>query len=433
MSEQSTTMLSEPPRHQAVNFSGAVTGVREVARRKQIQLIAGCVLGLCTGFAGLYIGSLTIFLKPIAMDFGWGRAEISAAVVMAMLGLAVGSPIQGYLIDRIGARRVILGSVVLLSASIVALSMIPNNIFLFAAICFAIGALGVATGPNGYLSLLPHWFDKRLGLALACAMVGVGIGTATNAPLAQSLVTSGGWRHAYHVLAGVALVGGFISYLMIGVGAPHASKTKSGKAEPDFEGVSFAEGVRDIRMLLIAVALALGGAAGLGMTFHTAPLLSDIGFSPAEIGSVVALSGVGLIVGRFAGGALLDLVPARIVGAATYLLGGLSLVIMGLDLTHSYPLIAFGGLLLGFALGTEGDFAAFAVRRYFGMRAFGSLYGCVFAAYSVGSVAGVILWGWAFDTFGSYVGISTVCIGAYLIAGLFALLLGPYRYASSKD
>lgn len=396
-------------------------------RRRQIRLVAGCMIGLGTGFAGLYFGSLTIFLKPIAQEFGWSRGDLSAAVIMSMLGLAIGSPLQGRLIDRIGAGPVIIGSVLSFAICLALLSIIPANHFAFALVSLAIGGLGVATGPNGYLSLLPAWFDRRLGMALAIAMVGVGLGAALFAPLAQLLVEQGGWRRAYRILAALSLAGGIAAFLMTRVGAPPRAAAVD-VASPDATGKSLGEGLRDWRLLVITFALALGGASGLGITFHTAPMLDDRGFGAGQIATTVALSGLGVMVGRFAGGALMDFIPARLVGAGTYLIGALAVAMLGLDLTRSFPVVATGGLLLGFALGTEGDFAAFSIRRYFGMRAFATLYGFVLMAYSIGSIVGVILCGMAFDRFGDYHVASLVSIGAFLSAAALTLRLGAYRY-----
>lgn len=399
-------------------------------RPRQIRLVAGCTVGLATGFAGLFIGPLTIFMKPIAQDFSWTRADISAGVVVSMLGLAIGSPLQGRLMDRIGARPVIAGSTVLFATCIALLSIIPANHTLFALICLAIGTFGVATGPNGYLSLLPAWFDKRLGLALACAMVGVGVGAAAIAPLSQWQINVGGWRHAYRILAALALAGGLLAFFLthVGVRSPSTGEQAPGNEQAQAIGTGFVEGLRDWRMIILIAALAIGGASGLSMTFHTAPMLDDRGFGPGEIATTVALSGIGVMTGRFAGGALMDFIPARFVGAGSYLLGALAVALLGLDVSRSFPVVATGGLLLGFALGTEGDFAAFAVRRYFGTRSFAGLYGCVFTSYSIGSVIGVILCGVAYDTFHNYHVASVVCIISFLTAAMLALQLGPYRY-----
>ena len=395
-------------------------------RRQQVRLIVGCTLGLATGFAGLFIGTLTVFIKPISVEFGWSRAQTASAVVMAMLGLAIGSPLQGRLIDRFGPRPVIGISVLALASLIVLLSFFSGGYALFGACTLAIGALAVATGPNGYLSLLPRMFDRRLGLALAVAMVGVGVGAAVLAPLAQVIVAAKGWRFAYRVLALVSMAGGLAAFLMINVRQPAMIRHAVSAAPAD--GLTFRQALLDRRLILLMVALLLSSAAGLGMTFHTAPMLDDRGFSSAQIASVVSLSGIGLMSGRLVGGALLDVISARMVGAATYLLGAIATALIGLGWSAGFPYAAAGGLLLGFSLGTEGDFMAYVVRRYFGLKSFGGIYGCLFTAYSLGSVAGVILFGMGYDHFNNY-RVATIVGSCGFFAAMFVVLaLGPYRF-----
>ena len=42
------------------------------------------------------------------------------------------------------------------------------------------------------------------------------------------------------------------------------------------------------------------------------------------------------------------------------------------------------------------------VSRYFGLRAYGEIYGCMFAIFTVGTGLGPVLMGFSFDATGSY-------------------------------
>ena len=60
------------------------------------------------------------------------------------------------------------------------------------------------------------------------------------------------------------------------------------------------------------------------------------------------------------------------------------------------------------------------------MRAFGSAYGLLFAAVLVGTAIAPWIFGIAFESTGSYVGILSVCVLINLLAVALTLLLGPY-------
>ena len=72
-------------------------------------------------------------------------------------------------------------------------------------------------------------------------------------------------------------------------------------------------------------------------------------------------------------------------------------------------------MLVGLALGVEGDLIAYMVRRIFGMRAYGAIYGYLFSAFNAGGLIGPIAMGASFDATGSY------DLGLYLLTG-FAIV-----------
>ena len=84
-------------------------------------------------------------------------------------------------------------------------------------------------------------------------------------------------------------------------------------------------------------------------------------------------------------------------------------------------------ILVGLGLGAEGDLMAYGVSRYFGLRAFGEIYGYTFAAFGLGAVVGPLLMGTSFDATGSYRLALWVFVATTLIAAGLMARLGPYR------
>ena len=54
--------------------------------------------------------SPSVLIHPLEAEFGWSRALIASAISMNLLLFGVAAPISGYLIDRFGPRKVMLGS-----------------------------------------------------------------------------------------------------------------------------------------------------------------------------------------------------------------------------------------------------------------------------------------------------------------------------------
>src|SRR5690606_29274285 len=181
---------------------------------------------------------------------------------------------------------------------------------------------------------------------------------------------------------------------------------------------------------LIAAVIFVVSAAGLGATVHVVSMFIDRGL-PADVAAKgVAVAGVGVMLGRIAAGALMDVIHASKVAALAFLLGAAGLAFIAFNPSASFAVMAIGALLFGFTVGTEGDFIPFIVRRYFGLKAFGSIFGLLFGVYSLGGVTGPILFGVAFDKLGSYQPALIVAFVLCVLASIAVMLFGPYRYSA---
>ena len=52
--------------------------------------------------------SFGVFFKPLSEEFNWSRAEVSLAFSLSLLVLSTALPVVGRLVDKYGARKVIL-------------------------------------------------------------------------------------------------------------------------------------------------------------------------------------------------------------------------------------------------------------------------------------------------------------------------------------
>lgn len=399
-----------------------------LARTGKTLLVLGAAIGMLVGFSAAYFSTLSLFLKPIAATFGWSRTQASAISVLAQLGLAVGAPFVGRLIDRLGANRVIPLSVVLFALGMVTLSVLPDSIMLFAGMSFLLGLVAVATTPTGYLSVLPAAFDRRLGLAMGMAMIGLGCGNALMPLLVEHWMAGGGWRVSYRYLAATTLVVGLLAVLLLSPAAGARGRQQGLEAE-NLPGVGLREAVRSARFWVIVTVLFVISAAGLGAIVHMVPLLTDRGFSSREASQIAALIGIGVMVGRAGTGLLIDMAHAPYVAAVEFLMGAAGLALIALQPEASMTVAGTGAFLFALAIGAEGDFIPFFVRRYFGLRQFGLLYGTLFFVFALGGVVGPVLYGLAFDRTGNYM-LAYACAAVACAVGAVAVaLLGKYKYS----
>src|SRR5450432_3135148 len=68
-------------------------------------VLAAC-LGVMAGFGSLFVYTFSVFVKPLAAEFGRSREAISSGFAIAAVTLGLVSPPLGQWIDRLGPRRI---------------------------------------------------------------------------------------------------------------------------------------------------------------------------------------------------------------------------------------------------------------------------------------------------------------------------------------
>src|ERR687883_125514 len=79
-------------------------------------ILSLCFLTTLTG-AGVR-SSPSVLIHPLEAEFGWSRALVASAISMNLLLFGIAAPISGFLIDRYGPRKVMMGSLLLLIAGV---------------------------------------------------------------------------------------------------------------------------------------------------------------------------------------------------------------------------------------------------------------------------------------------------------------------------
>jgi MFS family permease len=154
-----------------------------------------------TGFS--YFG-MSAFFPSIEREFGWSRTAISGAFSLARIESGLLGPIEGFIVDRIGARRIMYIGIVICAAGFVALSFVHSLPTLYIAI-----VLGIVLGSSlGYLVpisvLIAKAFREKRSLAFGIFRTGPGISGAL-VPFIGWMIVSWGWRNAA-IASGVILL-----------------------------------------------------------------------------------------------------------------------------------------------------------------------------------------------------------------------------------
>lgn len=92
-------------------------------------IIAAAFLGVLLCQTPVVFLSFGVFMAPLQDTFGWDRSSMSLALSLSTLTLAVASPFAGRLLDRWGARPVLLTSLVLMALSIMSLYFLTSSLW----------------------------------------------------------------------------------------------------------------------------------------------------------------------------------------------------------------------------------------------------------------------------------------------------------------
>lgn len=285
------------------------------------------------------------------------------------------------------------------------------------------------------LEVMPLWFDKRLGLALGVGGVGASLGVALAPFVASGLIGAVGWREAFVSMAGLALAGGMLAYALIrprrGERPPLAGNARLGELSVNghsIPGLTLREARHAKGFWLLLIVTMIITFSAIGLVLHVVALFADRGFSAEQAAAGLSLAGISAMVARVVVGVMLDRWPAPAIAAGTMVLGACGLVLI--SSATSYPLLCLAIVLCGLLMGAESDLLPYMVRRYFGMRSFGSVFGIMFSAYALGSMFGPIVYGFTFDRFQSYAPVTLAAGAACFLSALAILRMGPYRYAN---
>jgi MFS family permease len=383
---------------------------------------------MALGAPTFLIYSFGVFIEPLTEGLQTGRGAVSLALTIGLLGNLVAGPLIGILSDRYGARRMVLIGVVALALVLAGFSFIQTVIHLYIASVLMV-FLGAGTGPITYTRIISAWFNKRRGLALGIALIGIGIGGALAPVVSQALIGEFGFRGAYRYLGLIVFFVSFPPLYLILRDRPTQSPDvpeASVDAARD-EGLSTRESIGHKEFWLLAAGFLFVAAGNSGGLVHLPPLLTDAGLSPERAALYAGLMGVGVTIGRAVGGYLLDIFHAPYV-AICFLIGpfiAYSYFLSGIDPGWAFLPV----LLFGIGMGAEFDVIPFLITRYFGLKNFGVIYGINISTFSIGTGLGPAIMGFGHDRFGSYDISIMIALGALIVGSILISRLGGYRFS----
>jgi len=323
------------------------------------------------------------------------------------------------------------------ACGIASLALLRSAVWQFYATCFVLGLVGNGAAHLAYSRSISTWFHRRLGTALAFVMVGAGLGAMILPLVAQAIISQSGWRAAYLSLGCISLLLGLpLSWRYVrergqlpNESAPHRP-VQHDSAPVKHSGMTWQEGLRSFAFWIIVTVLCVSSVSMNGAITQMSALLTDRGITARSAALCASILGGSSVLGRIAVGWLLDrFFGARVAFAVT--LATASGIFL-LARANTFPAGCVAAALIGVGAGGEAAITPYLLTRYFGLRAFSTLYGFTWTFYAAAAAIGPVILGRAFDSTGSYVSLLVILSVALALAAVMNLLLPNYADSSES-
>ncbi|MGE5307213.1 MAG: MFS transporter [Alphaproteobacteria bacterium] len=384
-------------------------------------------LSFLTTLVGAGIRSApTVFIHPLETEFGWSRAEISVAVSINLFLYGLAAPVSGWLIDRVGSRRVMAGSLAILAVGVGLTTFMREYWQLLVLWGAVIGLSAGGTASVLSAAVASRWFVARRGLVLGILNSANSTGQLIFLPLMMTVIVTMGWRGGSLLLFFAALVViPFVALWMRDdpeeIGAlpygfvPAATGGQAtGLLSEGAEAVPLRRAIGTSTFWLLAGSYFVCGGTANGLVgTHLIPHAIDRGIPEVAAAATVGVMGGLNFVGTTLSGWMIDRVSPKKWLALIFVLRALSLFIL--------PFVTdFSGLFVFAVIYGLDWFATVApiiaiTSDTFGKRSVGIIYGWIFVFHQLGGAVAATAAGAVRVAMGQY-------HYAFLTGGLMAVI-----------
>jgi predicted MFS family arabinose efflux permease len=387
--------------------------------------VAGAAFaGVMTSFSPIVPYTFSLFLNPLHNAFGWKRQALDGTFAIAAITVALVSPFIGMLLDRFPPRRIILPCILVFALALASLSRLSGDIVHFYFTFFILGLVANGTAQFAYTRTILTWFQKRRGLAIAMILTGSGVGSILIPPATQWTIAHHGWRSAYLLLGGIALLGLPLTALLV----RNRPVVLVAQEEPVVSGITVRGAFATTAFWVLCGITVLSAFSENGLVTNLAAILGDHGVTPQSAALVLSVRGGSGILGRLCVGFLLDRFSPQRIQTMILLLAALGTLILAFAGSPAVALL--GATLLGIGLGSEADVLPYLLANYVGRKNFSVLYGLTWTAYAIGGATGPMFIGHMYDIAGAYQYRSIALLAVIALAAAGVSLLLPRSKSS---
>jgi MFS family permease len=397
-------------------------------------VLAGAIIS-CWGYGSWYYGMSALF-NPLIAEYGWTRAQLSAAFSMRSIEGGLEGPIGGMLIDKYGPRVITVISTIIASIGLL-LVLFVRDIWQFVIVWGLVVSLGFNLGLYDTVNAaVAKWFVKKRGRAISLVTIGGGLGAPIVVPAMTWIILNYGWRSALIFVALSTLVICLpLAWFWMKDHPPEyygllpdgetVVRNVGVEASPDVEyheehEFTAKQALKTRSFWMMLIALALSGGITAAVTMHQMPYLIDIGIDPLAASGVLGLMATMSLPGRVVFAWVGDKWGERKALMLGYALKTIGVLVW--TTARSVPQIMLFVILYGVGYGGTIPVSTSLRASYFGRKAYATITGYTTFFTAITNIAYPIFAGWSYDVSGSYSSAFTIIAGAQALAIVFMYL-----------
>jgi MFS family permease len=389
-------------------------------------LVLSAMMGL--SFGALPTASLGLFMAPLKTEFGWSSSEVTLGISLLAISGMLLNPVAGAVLDRLGARRMVLPGLVLCGSIFAAFGLQTGEYAQWIGLWLLLGLGMLSLRMMIWNRAVSGAFTVGRGVALAVLLSGMSLTQAAVPALTHLLIESVGWRGAY-----VGLGGGFagLAFLLVLFFFHEQAPAKSPRAgespRPAVGGLTLREALRNPAVVKIAIATTLQTGVAAAITLHLVPLLVSSGLDRPTAAGAAAAFGLGALIGTLSSGWLVDRFSTAIVPFTVFSIPALAYYLLWQG-KGSLPLLVTAIAIVGLTAGAANHMTNYLATRYVGLAHFGKVFGIIASLMGLAAAIGPLLAAMVFDSTGSYDRLLFAGMALAIVGGALVAALGPYPH-----
>jgi predicted MFS family arabinose efflux permease len=367
----------------------------------------------CLVLTGSTVSSLALFLDPIRADLRCTSEQVSSLVSAFLLASTCSSVMGGWLLDRLGARLVMVAGNLLIGTGFFWAGVAPD----WPRVLMGFALSGTGFGASTFLSA--SWIagvkiKENLGVIIGVFVAAASIGAAVLPPLIGFTVEELGWRST---LRTIAILAPAVCVPFILAFAPRPDRAGSAPVEtaPQSDAGDLVAALRSGPFLALNLTQCLFLMGFMGLYIFLIPYLDQRGYAPHESAIIYGIMNAVGAVAPILTGLLADrLNPLKIL-VLNLVFNSVSVFLLALVDRSPTSFIALAAFVVvwGATSSAPSQLAPVLIARTLGTRNFGALTGAFSVATGVATAAGPMLTGLIYDQSGDY--LRAFYLGALLV------------------